>query len=174
MNPLTVVISLFFALNVYFVQGLGLEILGVKNQVTWTDVLRISVWNLVTSVLLVLVGWFIPEPLAFLRTLVLSSLALVFWVALRLFGAESSAFYVILVQSAGLGMALGLLGMPSLEEALLGVLVANTGGFLALMIVREVARFLPVELGGGLRLSLFLLSFFLASLGMQLFGFGAG
>lgn len=167
-------VSLVLGANIFFIKGIGLEVLGFQERFRFADVLRLWGWNLLASVLMTIIRLTLPVDWNWMVPLILPTAALVLWLLFGLFETEENQLLPLLAQTAALGTSLLLMNLTDLGQALFACFTVSLGYLISLVILREVSRFLPDEIPSGARFSLLMLGFALAATGFGLFHFGAG
>jgi hypothetical protein len=168
--------NLLFVLgmNIFFVKGFGLEILGTRQTFRFRDVLQLWLWNLIASFLLMAIQWLLPGDLKWLNSILLPLTVLILWFLLSLFSKEDDWVLPLLSQSAALGVVYMSGNFNQMNDLMIACISASLGYIISLLILRELFRFVPKDLPDGTRFSILMASFALAALGMSLFGLRVG
>ncbi|GEM_PF-6395269 len=159
--------------NLLFARGIGLENLSGENTFPFLKILQIGIWMFLVSFILSMTGLFLGSELAWLLPLIFPFLLIMLWLIASAIWKVESNFQNFLVHSAALGTAYLASTQKEWTEMFLVSLAASLGYLLALLIIREILRFVPENLSPGRKMAFLLMSLSLGSMGFTLFGIGA-
>lgn len=167
-------VSLILGANVFFIRGIGLEVLGLKDRFEYLDILRLWGWNLIATSVLASLQWALPLDQRWLVPLLLPAAFLALWLLVGLFSQEDRLVLPLLAQTTALGTSYVLASVEEFPALLVSCLAASIGYLVSLILVRELLRFVPDDLPEGLRFVLTMAGFVMASVGLGMFSSGTG